>query len=114
MCMEYKRGDMIWIKDSNKKIGCEQKGERPAIVIQNNLGNKHSPNLIVAKMTSKKINSKLPTHVIVEGYYKKSVVMCEMLETISKERVDNTRNKITLKQQDIELLDAALRISLAL
>lgn len=81
-------GDVYRVKFEG--IGSEQQGERPALVFQNNVGNAHSPNIIVLPMTSvrKKVNQ--PTHVFVpksEGLKLDSMVLCENPQCVSKDRV---------------------------
>ena len=63
-CGEIKRGEIYWV-DFGKTKGSEQGGKRPALVVQNNIGNKHSPTTIVVAITSKR-KPNLPTHVILE------------------------------------------------
>lgn len=81
-------GDVCLVKFEG--IGSEQQGERPALVFQNNVGNAHSPNIIVLPMTSvrKKVNQ--PTHVFVpksEGMKLDSMVLCENPQCVSKDRL---------------------------
>lgn len=81
-------GDVVNVKFEG--VGSEQQGERPALVFQNNVGNNHSPNIVVLPMTSvrKKVNQ--PTHVFVpksEGLKLDSMVLCENPQCVSKERV---------------------------
>mgnify|MGYP003207669350 CR=1 FL=1 len=85
-----KRGD-IYHADLDPVFGSEQGGYRPVLVIQNNIGNKYSPTVIVAAITSKE-KMKLPTHIAVpemEGLEKDSVVLLEQLRTLDKRRLEN-------------------------
>lgn len=78
--------------------GNEQKGWRPGLVFQNNLGNQHSPNIIALPLTSSIKKSNLPTHVFVPsegtGLVKDSIVLCENPERMSKERLGNYLTKL--------------------
>ncbi|MGE9883881.1 type II toxin-antitoxin system PemK/MazF family toxin, partial [Blautia obeum] len=84
-----RRGD-IYQADLNPVFGSEQGGYRPVLVIQNNRGNKYSPTVIVAAITSR-LKTKLPTHVSlrnIKGLDKNSVVLLEQVRTIDKKRLD--------------------------
>lgn len=86
-----KKGD-IFFADLSPVIGSEQGGVRPVLVIQNDVGNKYSPTVIVAAVTSQINKAKLPTHVEVgalgNGLNKDSVVLLEQLRTIDKRRLN--------------------------
>ena len=87
---EIRRGD-IYHANLNPVVGSEQGGYRPVLVIQNNRGNKHSPTVVVAAITSRP-KHKMPTHVPLkrmEGLEKDSVVLLEQLRTIDKKRLDD-------------------------
>lgn len=105
-----RRGD-IYHADLNPVIGSEQGGIRPVLVIQNNIGNQHSPTIIVAAITSQK-KAKLPTHVYlneIQGLCEHSVILLEQLRTIDKKRL---REYIgTLNRQQMEKVNKALNIS---
>lgn len=110
-----KRGD-IFYADLRPVIGSEQGGIRPVLIIQNDIGNKHSPTVICAAITSKMNKAKLPTHVEIDaGRYaivKDSVILLEQLRTIDKKRL-----KDRVCHLDVEILqqvDKALKISLEL
>ena len=110
-----KRGD-IYYADLRPVIGSEQGGVRPVLIIQNDVGNKHSPTVICAAITSRMNKAKLPTHVELDsGKYdmvKDSVILLEQLRTI-----DKTRLKDKVCHLDGEILgkvDKALEISLEL
>jgi len=112
---EIKRG-FIYCADLDPVIGSEQGGERPVIVIQNDIGNKFSPTVIVAAITSHIDKGRLPTHVELSvqkyGLLKKSVVLLEQLRTIDKSRL-----KFKIAEADdavMHKIDEALKISLGL
>lgn len=85
-----KRGD-IYYADLNPVIGSEQGGTRPVLVISNDIGNKHSPTVIIAAITSRVLTKKkLPTHFYlggVEGLPENSIILFEQLRTIDKKRL---------------------------
>ena len=87
-----KRGD-IYYADLNPVIGSEQGGKRPVLIISNDIGNKHSPTVIVAAITGKtQTKAKLPTHnkeKNVEGLDRDSVILLEQIRTIDKQRLRN-------------------------
>ena len=87
--MKVKRGD-IFYADLSPVVGSEQGGVRPVLVVQNDIGNKYSPTLIIAAITSQMNKVKLPTHVEVSaefGLPKNSVVLLEQIRTIDKKRL---------------------------
>ena len=88
----YLRGDMYYA-DLGKGIGSEQEGYRPVVIIQNDVGNKHSPTVIIASITSKRdAKAKLPTHYLLEaenGLELPSLVLLEQLRTIDKRRLSS-------------------------
>lgn len=113
--MIIKRGD-IFYADLSPVIGSEQGGIRPVLIIQNNLGNKHSPTVIVAAVTSRINKAKLPTHVEIcaKGYglIKDSVVLIEQIRTIDKKRL---KEKIGhLDSRLMSEVDLAIEISFGL
>ena len=85
-----KRGD-VYYADLRPVIGSEQGGIRPVLIIQNDVGNKHSPTIIVAAITSKMNKAKLPTHIELSAdeyaMDKDSVILLEQLRTIDKKRM---------------------------
>ena len=110
-----RRGD-IFYADLNPVVGSEQGGIRPVLVVQNDVGNKYSPTVIVAAITSQIDKAKLPTHVELEseeyGLEKDSVILLEQLRTVDKRRL---KEKITILDQDIMVkVDEALKVSLGL
>lgn len=90
--MECKRGD-VFLADLGDGIGSEQIGKRPVLIIQNNIGNRYSPTVIIASITSKVgVKAKLPTHYYINtesGLEAPSVVLLEQIRTIDKKRLDS-------------------------
>lgn len=88
--MIVKRGDMFYA-DLSPVVGSEQGGVRPVLIIQNNLGNKYSPTVIAAAITSQTNKNKLPTHIELgentSGLKSNSVVLTEQIRTIDKSRL---------------------------
>lgn len=110
-----KRGE-VYLADLSPVQGSEQGGKRPVVIIQNDVGNKFSPTLIVAAITGKIDKAKIPTHVEVnaEKYNFKtdSVILLEQIRTIDKTRL---QEKLTyLDNEKMKEVDAALSISLGL
>ncbi len=113
--MIIRRGD-IYYADLRPVVGSEQGGVRPVLIIQNDIGNKHSPTVICAAITSKMNKAKLPTHVELSSkecdMVKDSVILLEQLRTIDKQRL---REKICHIEGELqEKVDTALRVSLEL
>ena len=82
--MNVKRGD-IYYADLSPVVGSEQGGVRPVLIVQNDVGNKYSPTVIAAAITSQQEKSRLPTHISVNGNQcKDSVVLLEQVRTIDK------------------------------
>ena len=92
--MVVKRGDMFYA-DLSPVVGSEQGGIRPVLIVQNDVGNKHSPTVIAAAITSQIGKTSLPTHIIIDsensGLKSESVVLAEQIRTIDKSRL---RDKI--------------------
>ena len=113
--MIIKRGD-IYYADLRPVVGSEQGGIRPVLVIQNDVGNRHSPTVICAAITSKMNKAKLPTHVELStkqcSIVKDSVILMEQLRTIDKQRLREKICHIDLDMQ--KKVDNALLISLEL
>ena len=111
----FRRGD-IYMADLSPVCGSEQGGVRPVVVIQNNIGNHHSPTLIVATITTKtRKKTKQPTHYLMRdnpALAHPSVVLLEQIRTIDKQRVERYLGKATRKE--MFGINAALLISLAL
>lgn len=113
--MVIKRGD-IFYADLRPVVGSEQGGIRPVLIIQNDVGNRHSPTVICAAITSKMNKAKLPTHIEIDaGTYdivRDSVILLEQLRTIDKQRL---KDKVCHLDQDIlRQVNKALQISLEL
>ncbi len=113
--MIIRRGD-IFYADLRPVVGSEQGGVRPVLIIQNDVGNKHSPTVICAAITSKMNKAKLPTHVELSAkqcdMVKDSVILLEQLRTIDKQRL---REKICHIEGELqEKINEALKISLEL
>ena len=113
--MIVKRGDMFYA-DLSPVVGSEQGGIRPVLIVQNDIGNRHSPTVIVAAITSQMNKSKLPTHVELSSrryeMVKDSVILLEQLRTIDKQRL---REKICHIDGELqEKVNEALKISLEL
>lgn len=110
---EIKRGDLIFI-NSDPFVGSEQSGERPAVVIQNDIGNKHSPTVIIAPITSKNKKTNMPTHVqlTTKELEKNSMVLLEQIKTVDKSRICSHIG--TLSDEEMKQIDKALRISLGM
>ncbi|MEE1304515.1 MAG: type II toxin-antitoxin system PemK/MazF family toxin [Agathobacter sp.] len=113
--MTIQRGD-IYYADLRPVIGSEQGGIRPVLIIQNDVGNRHSPTVICAAITSQMHKAKLPTHVELHSSQydlaKDSVVLLEQLRTIDKKRL---KDKVChLDNQILLKIDKALEISLEL
>ena len=88
--MLIKRGD-IYYADLSPVVGSEQGGIRPVLVIQNDIGNRHSPTVVCAAITSKMNKAKLPTHIEISAkryqIVKNSVILLEQIRTIDKKRL---------------------------
>ena len=99
----YHRGD-IYIANLNPYTGAEQGGIRPVVVLQNNIGNQHSPTLIVAAMTKEIKRIDLPTHVYIRraGDLKKpSIIVLEQIRTIDKSRVHRFIGRLSPMQMNL-------------
>ena len=110
-----RRGD-VYYADLRPVIGSEQGGIRPVLIVQNDIGNKHSPTVICAAITSKMNKAKMPTHIELDSAKydmdKDSVILLEQLRTIDKKRL---KDKVChLDQEIMEKVNKGLRISLEL
>ena len=106
-----KRGE-IYHADLNPVFGSEQGGYRPVLIIQNNRGNRHSPTVIVAAITSQP-KTKLPTHVPINGIRgleKESFVLLEQIRTVDKRRLDDYVGR--LNRDQMNRVEKALRTSM--
>ena len=113
--MPIKRGE-VYVADLSGSIGSEQTGTRPVVIVQNNIGNHHSPTVIVACITTKAKKTGMPTHIpaqMSEGSLRRrSMIMAEQLRTIDRKRLQDRIgivDDLTSKR-----IDKALSISLAL
>ena len=110
-----KRGD-IYYAELNPVIGSEQGGTRPVLIISNDIGNKHSPTVIIAAITSRvHTKAKLPTHTAVndfEGLDKDSIILLEQIRTIDKHRLKQYMG--LMPDNIMARVDKALAISVAL
>lgn len=110
-----RRGD-IYYADLRPVIGSEQGGIRPVLIIQNDVGNKHSPTVICAAITSKMNKAKLPTHVELDSsrydIVKDSVILLEQLRTIDKKRLKD--RVCHLDKEIMDKVNQALCVSLEL
>ena len=115
MTMVVKRGD-IFYADLSPVVGSEQGGIRPVIIIQNDVGNKYSPTVIVAAITSQINKAKLPTHVEISseeyGLNKDSVVLLEQIRTLDKKRLKEKIGHMT--DSDMDKVQTSLLVSMAL
>lgn len=115
MDQTYLRGQLFYA-DLGSGIGSEQQGLRPVVIIQNNIGNKHSPTVIVAAVSSKtRTKAKLPTHFNIgqeSGLEQPSIVLLEQIRTIDKRRLGSYIGQLPLPQ--VRELNHALAISIGL
>ena len=113
--MNVKRGD-IFYADLSPVTGSEQGGIRPVLIIQNNIGNKFSPTVIAAAITSKKEKALIPTHIEVEakenGLLKDSIVLLEQIRTLDKKRLREKMGNLNIDL--MKKVDRALSISFGL
>lgn len=110
-----KRGD-VFFADLSPVVGSEQGGVRPVLVIQNDIGNRFSPTVIISAITAQIDKAKLPTHVEIDadvyGFERDSVILLEQIRTIDKQRLTD---KIThLDGEMMAKVDEAIQISLGL
>ena len=105
------RGD-IYYADLNPVTGSEQGGIRPVLVIQNDTGNRFSPTVIVAAITSNLGKARLPTHIIIDAdvLSEKSVVLLEQIRTIDKTRLLKKMGR--LNQKDMVRINEAISVSM--
>ncbi len=113
--MSIKRGE-IYYADLSPVVGSEQGGVRPVLIVQNDVGNKHSPTVIAAAITSQKEKAKLPTHIELNsgdcGLAKDSVVLLEQIRTIDKKRLKEKMGELDLTS--MTQVNTALTISFGL
>lgn len=115
MASGVKRGE-IYYADLSPVVGSEQGGMRPVLIVQNDIGNKHSPTVIAAAITSQINKAKLPTHIELEarsfGLSKDSVVLLEQIRTIDKKRLKERMG--TLDDKLMDRVDNAIAVSFGL
>ena len=113
--MQVKRGD-IYYADLSPVVGSEQGGIRPVLIIQNDVGNRYSPTVICAAITSRMNKAKLPTHIEIDSrrcqIMKDSVIPLEQIRTIDKQRLKDMIGH--LDKERMRSVDEAIRVSLAL
>lgn len=113
--MQVKRGD-IYYADLSPVVGSEQGGIRPVLIIQNDVGNRYSPTVICAAITSRMNKAKLPTHIEIDSrrcqIMKDSVILLEQIRTIDKQRLKDMIGH--LDKERMKSVDEAIRVSLAL
>lgn len=113
--MEIKRGEVFYA-DLSPVIGSEQGGTRPVVIVQNDVGNRHSPTVIAAAITSRQDKTAMPTHISIKGnscgLAKDSVVLLEQIRTIDKVRLKEKTGK--LDDADLQKVNKALNISFGL
>lgn len=113
--MIVKRGD-IFYADLSPVVGSEQGGVRPVLIVQNDIGNKYSPTVIVAAITSRINKAKMPTHIEIKGdeygLSKDSVILLEQIRTIDKKRLKERIGH--MDETVIETVNEAILISFGL
>lgn len=113
--LSVKRGE-IYYADLSPVVGSEQGGIRPVLIVQNDIGNKHSPTVIAAAITSRTEKSSLPTHISVQasscGLAKDSVVLLEQVRTLDKRRLKERMGE--LDDTSMAQVNTALSTSLGL
>ncbi len=113
--MNIKRGD-IFYADLRPVVGSEQGGIRPVLIVQNDVGNKFSPTVIAAAITSQQFKTRMPTHISVNasvcGLSKDSVVLLEQIRTLDKKRLKEKMGN--LPDSDMNKIDDALSVSIGL
>ncbi len=113
------RGD-IYYADLSPVVGSEQGGIRPVLIVQNDIGNRYSPTVIAAAITSQTGKAKLPTHIAVQkeptdagnGLAKNSIILLEQIRTIDKRRLKEKMGR--LDAQTMQMVDEAISVSFGL
>jgi len=110
-----RRGE-IYYADLSPVVGSEQGGMRPVLIVQNDVGNRYSPTVIAAAITSQQNKARLPTHIEIEartyGLSKNSVVLLEQMRTLDKRRLRERMG--CLDEKAMQRVDGAIAISLGL
>lgn len=113
--MDVKRGEVFYA-DLSPVVGSEQGGIRPVLIVQNDVGNRHSPTVIAAAITSKNDKTSLPTHIDLKasrcGLPKDSVVLLEQIRTLDKRRLREKTGCVD--DSDIQRINEGLEISFGL
>lgn len=112
--MNVKRGD-IYYADLSPVVGSEQGGVRPVLIVQNDVGNKYSPTVIAAAITSQQDKTNLPTHINLNagsGLQKDSIVLLEQVRTIDKTRLKEKMG--TLDNKAMNMVNKAISVSFGL
>lgn len=113
--MTIKRGD-IYYADLSPVVGSEQGGMRPVLIVQNDVGNKYSPTVIAAAITSQRFKTQLPTHIQVDaqdcGLSKDSIVLLEQVRTLDKQRLKERMGN--LDERDMTRVNRALSVNLGI
>ena len=110
-----KRGD-IYYADLSPVVGSEQGGMRPVLIVQNDTGNRHSPTVIAAAITSQRGKARLPTHIQLQGQSvglsRDSVILLEQIRTIDKSRLRERMGR--LDENTMSAVDSAIAVSFGL
>ena len=113
--IDFKRGELYYA-DLSPVIGSEQGGLRPVLIVQNDVGNKHSPTVIAAAITSRMTKSRLPTHIdvpgVAAGLAKDSVILLEQIRTIDKQRLKEKMGH--LDDATMKIVNNAIQVSFGL
>lgn len=113
--MQIKKGD-VYYADLTPVIGCEQGGVRPVVIIQNNIGNRYSPTVIVAAITSRTGKHQLPTHIKLEsgfeGLHRDSMILLEQVRTIDRSRLREYIGR--LGEMTMQSVNQAIAVSFGL
>lgn len=113
--MTIKRGE-IYYADLSPVVGSEQGGIRPVLIVQNDTGNRYSPTVIAAAITSQQEKTKLPTHISVKtsesGLLKNSIILLEQVRTIDKTRLKEKMGD--LDKESMDMVNRALSVSFGL
>lgn len=113
--MPIRRGE-IYYADLSPVVGSEQGGIRPVLIVQNDMGNKHSPTVIAAAITSQREKAKLPTHISIpakeNGLAKNSIILLEQIRTIDKKRLKEKMGN--LDPDSMNQVNNALSVSFGL
>ena len=113
--MEVHRGEVFYA-DLSPVVGSEQGGVRPVLILQNDVGNRHSPTVIAAAITSKQDKTHLPTHIGIPcgscGLTRDSIVLLEQIRTLDKSRLRERTGQLSPEAQ--QKVDTALEISVGL